>query len=77
MVNTPIMLQKWIKVVECSDVEPGETIRVGADPNLQESKEAVVTDVVETRIKCADGSVIEKPDLSSGQYWHKFVQSAW
>jgi hypothetical protein len=74
---TSEILHKWIQVVKCTDVEPGETIRAGTDPCLPDVKEVVIEEVTESRIKFADGSEVQQSDLSSGQYWHKFVQSAW
>jgi hypothetical protein len=70
------MLHTWMRVLKCSDVEPGEIIRVGVDPHTN-TKGTVVEEVTENMIKLANGSAVQDSDLSTGEYWHKFVQSVW
>ena len=71
------VLHQWIRVVKCTDVEAGETIRVGTDPYIKDPKETLVEEAAEGRIKLADGSEVLESELSSGKYWHKFVRSEW
>lgn len=70
-------LQKWIRIEKCSDLEPGEIVREGADPYSDQTKQLVVEEVDAGRIVFADGSSILGSQLSGSRYWHKFKNSPW
>jgi hypothetical protein len=64
-------------VLKCTDVEPGETVRFGTEPNEVSPQELIVYEVSESRISFTDGSYVQEVELPQGQYWHKFKQSPW
>jgi hypothetical protein len=70
-------LQKWIRIVNCSDLEPGEIVREGAEPYSDHAKQLVVEEVDAGRIVFADGSSILGSELSGGRFWHIFKNSPW